>query len=146
MLSLVSFNHYQHTICRKFVRMGVCKIAPTTYFLLSNPLMSNVLQEDPAKGALSHNLRIREQFIALDAMAQVTTALNVIIRCRDMWLVCAYTILILCIIPCILLQGIWYGIVVFVPMYWAGYRHNALSCYFHDLQLLCLTYLIKSAI
>ena len=34
---LECFNHYQHTICQKFVTMGVCKIVRATSFLLSNP-------------------------------------------------------------------------------------------------------------
>ena len=64
----VSFNHYQFKTYPKFVRMGVCKMEQTTYFLLSNPHMWDVLQEDLDKGALSHNLAIRELFIALNAM------------------------------------------------------------------------------
>ena len=49
--------------------MEVCKMEKATYFLLSNPHMWDVLQKDPEKGKLSHNLAIKEQFIALDAMA-----------------------------------------------------------------------------
>ena len=64
----VSFNHYQHTTCLKFVRLGLCKMAKATYFLVSNPRKWDVLQEDPNKGVLSHNLAIRELFIALNAM------------------------------------------------------------------------------
>ncbi|XP_059591129.1 uncharacterized protein LOC109121789 [Vitis vinifera] len=31
------FNHYQHTTCLKFVRLGLCKMGKATYFLVSNP-------------------------------------------------------------------------------------------------------------
>ena len=39
------------------------------FFPALQPLMWDVLQEDPEKDALSHSLVIREQFIALNAMA-----------------------------------------------------------------------------
>ena len=38
------------------------------------------------------------------------------------------------------------GLLIFVLMYWPHYRHDALFCYFQDLELLWLTKLIESAI
>ena len=38
------------------------------------------------------------------------------------------------------------GLLIFILTYWPRYRHDALFCYFHDLELLWLTKLIESAI